>query len=55
MPHFLLVQPPGDSVTAAVAAWVAGTVLFWFKVWILIYMVFLADTVNLDCSNGGVC
>lgn len=55
MPRFLLVQPPGDSVTAAIAAWVAETIFFWFKAGILVYRVFLADSVNLDCSNGDVC
>lgn len=55
MPCFLLAQPPGDSVTAALAAWVAETVFFWFKLGIVIYRVFLADTANVDCSNGGGC
>lgn len=40
MPCFLLVQLPGDSVTAAI---VAETIFFWFKLGILIDRVFLDE------------
>lgn len=36
MPRFLLVQPPGEHRSAAVAAGVAEAMLFWFEPGVLV-------------------